>query len=194
MMKETVVLQNRLLEKGIANILECFVLEYYDGPKEMVNLINNILFLWHNYTEDGELWLCFKVNDFRFLYRYLANKIGIKNLADVSRVALCNRTYERYGILEIFKWLNKEERDKYVPNNVFLGRNFLAEIKDQFETQIILKRFHFDSSGRMDSYAFFTRLKKDKPISRFKEVYEFHLEEDRNRQFEQLEYIYHGVA
>ena len=194
MMKETIILQNRLFEKGNATILECFVLEYYDGPKEMVNLTNNILFLWHDYTEDSELWFYFKVNDYRFLHRYLSNKIGIKDLSGISRIALCDRTYERYGIIEIFKWLADEEKDEYIPNNVFLGRDFLTEIKDRFDIHNTLKLFDSDKSSKVDTYAFSTKLEKNKSISLFKEICEFHFEEDRNSRFAQLEYIYPRVA
>ena len=194
MMKETVVVKNRLFEKDVAHILDCFVVEYYDGPKELVNLANNILFLWWDYVENGELWLYFKVSDSKFLHEYLANKIGIKDLANISRIALCERVYERYGVIEIFKWLNDEEKHKYVPNNVFLERNFLAEIRNAFDSHVALKVVDFERAKETDRYVYSTKLKKDKPISLFKETHEFKVKKDGGYLFKQLEYVYLGVA
>lgn len=108
-----------------------FIISYYDGIKEEVNIKNKTLFLWYDYTPDfeGEYWLKIEANTEQLLSDYLSNKIGVKDLIDNSSIYLCIRAYDKY-----FEFIQKEKLQNFdninLPENVYLGYDFLSKLKE----------------------------------------------------------------
>jgi len=107
-----------------------FVLSYYDGIKEVVDIENSTLYLWYDYAPnvDGEYWLKIKSNTEKHIIDYLENIIGIKDLIDNSKINLCTRLYEKYFKLNIADMAELNE-DIILPENVRLGYNFMKKLK-----------------------------------------------------------------
>lgn len=106
-----------------------FVLSYYDGIKEEVDIENSTVCLWYEYALDidGEYWLRIKANTKEILFDYLKNLIGIRDLINNSEVTLCERLYEKYFELKIVDML-----ELVYPENVRLGYNFLNKLERCF--------------------------------------------------------------
>ena len=104
---------------------EFYILCYYEGIKEEVNLEQNYLLVWYDYKKNGELWFLIKTNQ-NLLDNYLSNKLPLLNLIKSSKIYLYERNYANYDKLgngsDITLYL-----DKYnLPDSdAYLGRNFL---------------------------------------------------------------------
>lgn len=104
-----------------------YILCYYEGIKEEVNLEQNYLLVWYDYKKNGELWFLIKTNQ-NLLNNYLSNKLPLLDLikSKSSKIYLYERNYANYDKLgnglDITLYL-----DKYnLPDSdAYLGRNFL---------------------------------------------------------------------
>lgn len=118
-----------------------FILSYYDGIKEEVDIKNKTIFLWYDYAPDiqGEYWLKIEANTEQSLFDYLGNKIGIRGLVNNSTIFLCVRLYNKY-----FEFIQKEKLKRFgninLPENVYLGYDFLSKLKE-----INLKRITYSN-------------------------------------------------
>ncbi len=119
-----------------------FVLSYYDGIKEEVDLESKTIYLWYDYSSDifGEYWLEIVPNAEQIFIDYLSNQIGIKELIDNSIIFICTRLYEKYSeIKRIQKVENFEEIN--LPENEWLGYDFLSKFRE-----IMVQRIKYNES------------------------------------------------
>lgn len=106
---------------------EFYILCYYEGIKEEVNLEQNYLLVWYDYKKNGELWFLIKTNQ-NLLDNYLSNKLPLLNLikSESSKIYLYERNYASYDKLgkgsDITLYLDKHNLPD---SDAYLGRNFL---------------------------------------------------------------------
>jgi len=127
-------------------VLPCFVIEYYDGPKELVCLGENILLLWRKYEKDSEVWLKADVKNKKILCDYLKNRIGILTLLQNSSLFLCRHSYEKESYFEVIRKVKYQEIEKEFPENITLGYNFLKKLLEKHYKEI--KSFSIFSSQK----------------------------------------------
>jgi len=105
-------------------LVSVYVLTYYDGVKEEVDIQNNTLFLWYDEFDDFEIWLKIKSNTPTTLIDYLRNKTGIMDVINSSSVELCKRSFDDYKRFLRYEDLDLEEIE--LPENDCLGQDFMT--------------------------------------------------------------------
>lgn len=140
-------------------IKEVFILSYYDGIKEEVDIQNRTVFLWYDYSEEiqGEYWLKIEANSEQILLDYLSNSIGIKDLINNSKLILCTRVYERYSELNHKNKLETFDNIN-LPENEYLGYNFLSKLKSGNVKKITYKDSDMSLMGKYNSNLGFHQL------------------------------------
>ena len=123
-------------------LVSVYVLTYYDGIKEEVDIKNNTLFLWYDELDDFEIWLKIKSNTPATLIDYLRNKVGIIDVINSSSVELCKRSFDDYKRFLRYEDLDLEEIE--LPENECLGQDFIAILNTK---QTIRKTFVTQSSS-----------------------------------------------
>ena len=114
-----------------------------------------MIFLWYDYGEDikGEYWLKIEANTHQLLSNYLSNKIGIKELIDNATIFLCTRLYEKY-----FELRQKEKLQNFdninLPENVYLGYDFLKKLQDESLTRITYSNSFIELPDKHKSNSF----------------------------------------
>lgn len=106
-------------------LVPVYVLTYYDGIKEEVDLENHTIFLWYDERENLELWLRIKPHSPKTLSAYLSNKIGIMDLINSSDINLYRRSFDNYKEFYRCKDLDNLEGIEF-PENVRLGQDFIS--------------------------------------------------------------------
>lgn len=106
-------------------LVPVYILTYYDGIKEEVDLENHAVFLWYDERENLELWLRAKPHSPNTLLAYLSNKIGIMDLINSSDVNLYKRFFDNYKEFCRYKDLDDLEGIEF-PENVRLGQDFIS--------------------------------------------------------------------
>lgn len=104
---------------------EFYILCYYEGIKEEVNLDQNYLLVWYDYKKNGEFWFLIKANQEQ-LNNYLSNKLPLLNLIESSKVYLYERNYANYDKLVNGSDITLSLDEYNLPDSdAYLGRNFL---------------------------------------------------------------------
>jgi len=106
-------------------LVPVYILTYYDGIKEGVDLENHAIFLWYDERENLELWLRVKPHSPNTLLAYLSNKIGIMDLINSSDVIPYRRSFDNYKEFCRYKDLDNLEEIEF-PENVRLGQDFIS--------------------------------------------------------------------
>jgi len=140
-------------------ITEAYILSYYDGIKEEVDIQNRTVFLWYDYSEEiqGEYWLKIKANSEQILLDYLSNRIGIRDLINDSKLTLCTRMYERYSELNHKNRLEAFDNIN-LPENEYLGYNLLRKLKSDTAKKITYKDSGMSLMEKYDSNSDFYQL------------------------------------
>jgi len=123
-------------------LVSVYILTYYDGIKEEVDIHNNTLFLWYDELDDFEIWLKIKLNTPATLIDYLRNKIGVMDVINSSSVELCKRSFGDYKRFLKYEDLDLEEIE--FPENERLSQDFTAILNTK---QTIRKIFVTQSSS-----------------------------------------------
>ena len=121
-----------------------YILEYYNGIKEEVNIEENILLLWQDEENNKELWYLIKPKK-HTLIKYLSNQIGILTLAKSSDIYLVERYFDNYNII------NYDEKNNKIDNidinkDIHLGFNVL-EINELFNNYTFMDYKNIDDLG-----------------------------------------------
>ena len=107
---------------------EFYILTYYEGILEEVNIEEGVLLLCNEYRKDGtELWLMIKPNNKENLHKYLSDKEPLLDLIKSSKVSLCSRDYADYEKIFSLKDISGDLGQVKLPDpRAFLGYDFMS--------------------------------------------------------------------
>ena len=109
---------------------EFYLLCYYDGKKEEVNIDDGELLLFYEYKNDYELWYYISSSQ-EILKEYLEGKIGILTLMNKSKVYLVRRPYYNFDVIVEFYEVDLNELN--LPKNDIKFERNVYEIIEEFK-------------------------------------------------------------
>lgn len=129
-----------------STLVTLYVLTFYDGIKEEVDIKNNTIYLWHDEQENFETWLKIKSSSPERISAYLSNKIGIMDVINCSSVEMYKRSYDNYK--ELQKYLDSGDLDEIeFPENEKLGQDFLSVIHEGQKIKTTFVSYEYSSLG-----------------------------------------------
>jgi hypothetical protein len=107
---------------------EFYILTYYEGILEEVNIEEGVLFLCNEHREDEtELWLMIKPNNKENLHKYLSDEEPLLDLIKSSKVFLCRRDYADYEKILLLKDISEDLDQVKLPDpRAYLGYDFIS--------------------------------------------------------------------
>ena len=107
---------------------EFYILTYYEGILEEVNIEEGVLLLCNEHLKDGtELWLMIEPNNKENLHKYLSDKEPLLDLIKSSKVSLCSRDYANYEKIFLLKDISEDLGQVKLPDSrAFLGYDFMS--------------------------------------------------------------------
>ena len=119
---------------------EFIELIYFNGPKIMIGKSKPYILVWHDDLDTAELWFLIKCKQELF-EDYIANKITLLDVMQVSNTELVERSFENYDDLITYDVNIMDHIDSSIlpGNNSYLGFDYRKETLEQEIEKYIVK-------------------------------------------------------